>query len=285
VGASSASSAELPSGAAAEPQLAGLARFHCSVSPRLTGTLLCALALCLALPSVAFAARSPARVKVVDCDVANTPAQSVASFEGRMREVPGTARMSMRFTLLERFGTPRFEPVRVPELAIWRTSKAGVEVFSYTQRVRALERGGDYRMRVEFRWQDSRGRTIRSARRSSGLCGRPGPLPQLQIADVRARPGAAAGTMEYAVDVSNLGDLEAEEVPVLLVVDGAALDVREIDSLAPGETATVRFSGPRCTHRLRTEVDPEDDIHESREDDNRRDVRCFDPPPPDGLLG
>jgi hypothetical protein len=274
-----------PSGAAADnPQLAGLGGFQVSVSPRLTGTLLCALALCLALPAAAPAAKSPARVKLVDCEVSASPSQSVASFEGRMRAVAGTARMSMRFTLLERFGTPGFEPVKVPDLATWRTSKAGVEVFSYTQRVRALERGGDYRMRVEFRWQDARGRTIRSMRRSSALCGRPGPLPQLQISDVRARPGATSGTAEYAVDVSNLGDLEAEDVPVLLVVDGAALDVREIDSLRAGETATVRFSGPPCVHRLRAEVDPEDEINESNEDDNRRIVRCSEPDPA-GLLG
>jgi hypothetical protein len=223
-------------------------------------------------------------VKLLGCDVSSIPTQSVASFEARMREVAGTARMSMRFTLLERFGTTGFEPVRVPDLATWRTSKPGVEVFSYTQRVRALERGGDYRMRVGFRWQDARGRTIRSARRSSPLCGRPGPLPQLQIADVRVRPGASAGTAEYAVDVSNLGDLEAEDVPVLLVVDGAALDVREIDLLEAGETATVRFSGPPCAGRLRAEVDPEEEIHESNEDDNRRVARCSGPQPP-GLFG
>jgi hypothetical protein len=254
------------------------------VSPRLTGTLLCALALCLALPAAAPAAKAPARVKLLDCDVSSVPAHSVASFEGRMRDVAGTARMSMRFTLLERFGTLRFEPVRVPDLATWRTSKPGVEVFSYTQRVRALERGGDYRMRVEFRWQDARGRTIRSTRRSSPLCGRPGPLPQLQIADVRVRPGTTAGTAEYSVDVSNRGDLEAEDVPVLLVVDGAALDVREVDLLEAGETATLRFSGPPCVHRLRAEVDPEDEVHESNEDDNRRVARCSQPGP-GGLLG
>jgi hypothetical protein len=223
-------------------------------------------------------------VKLVDCDVSSSPSQSVASFEGRMRTLAGSARMSMRFTLLERFGTAGFEPVRIPDLATWRTSKAGVGVFSYTQRVRALERGGDYRMRVEFRWQDARGRNVRSVRRSSGLCGRPGPLPQLRIADVRVRPGATTGTAEYAVDVANLGDLEAEHVPVLLVVDGAALDVREIASLGAGETATVRFSGPPCTHRLRAEVDPEDEIHESNEDDNRRTGRCPEPDPA-GLLG
>jgi hypothetical protein len=227
---------------------------------------------------------SSARVKLVDCQISAEPSQSLAGFEGRMRALPGAARMSMRFTLLERFGSTRFEPVKVPELAVWRMSQAGVKRFSYTQRVLALERGGVYRMRVAFRWQDARGRTIQTARRRSGPCGRPGPLPQLQIAAVRARQGATAGTAEYAVDVSNLGDLDAENVPVLLVVDGAALDVREIQSLEAGETATVRFSGPPCTHELRAEVDPEDAIHESNEDDNRRVSRCPEPSL-DGLVG
>jgi hypothetical protein len=245
----------------------------------------CALALCLALPAAASARVSPARVKLVDCEVSETPSQSVASFEGRMRALPGTARMSMRFTLLERFGTPGFEPVRVPELTTWRHSKPGVGVFSYTQRLRALERGGQYRMRVDFRWQDGRrGRTLVTMRRRSGVCGRSGPLPQLLIAGLRTRAGAASGTAEYSVDVSNAGDLAAEEVPVLLVVDGAALDVREIQSLEPGETATVRFSGPPCVQRLRAEVDPEGGIHESDESDNRRVVRCSELTP-EGLLG
>jgi hypothetical protein len=246
--------------------------------------LLCALALPFALPAAAPAKASPARVKLVDCDITDSPSQSVAAFEGRMRALPGSARMSMRFTLLERFGTPEFVPVKVPELATWRHSKPGVEVFSYTQRLKALERGGHYRMRVDFRWQDARGRTLESMRRRSGVCGRSGPLPQLQIGGVRARPGAAAGTAEYSVDVSNLGDLDAGEVPVLLVVDGAALDVREIQSLEPGETATVRFSGPPCVHRLRAEVDPENKIHESNEVDNRRVLRCSELTP-EGLLG
>jgi hypothetical protein len=254
------------------------------VIPVFKGTLVCALALCLALPAGASAKASPARVKLVGCDISETPAQSLGAFEGRMRALPGTARMSMRFTLLERFGTPGFEPVRVPELATWRHSRPGVEVFSYTQRLRALERGGEYRMRVDFRWQDARGRTLESTRRRSGVCGRSGPLPQLLIAAVRTRPGAAAGTAEYMVDVSNLGDLDAAKVPVLLVVDGAALDIQEIQSLEPGETATVRFSGPPCAHRVRAEVDPDGQIHESNETDNRRVVRCSELTP-EGLLG
>jgi hypothetical protein len=248
------------------------------VNPRTTGTLLCALALSLGLPASAPAAKPPpVGVKLVDCKVSAEPSQSLAGFEGRMRALPGADRMSMRFTLLERFGAPRFEAVKVPELDVWRTSKAGVRRFSYTQRVRALERGGEYRMRVQFRWHDERGRTIHSERRRSGPCGRPGPLAQLQVTAVRARLGATAGTAEYAVDVTNSGDLDAENVPVLLVVDGAALDVREIQSLEAGETATVRFSGPPCTHQLRAEVDPEDRIHESDEGDNRRVSPCPEP--------
>jgi hypothetical protein len=242
------------------------------VTLRSTGILLCAFALLLA-PGAASAAAN-AKVRVEACKIGDLLGESSVAFEGRMRERPGTERMWMRFTLQQRFGTPNFHSVEVPELEVWRKSKPGVGVFSYTQRVRALQPGGSYRARVEFRWYDEDGDLIASTRRHSGICGKPGPLPNLRIAGVRARPGSAEGTADYSVDVENAGDEIAENVDVTLTVDSVLVDLREASTIEPGETATLRFSGPPCSRRVKAEVDPEDGINESDETDNRRAFVC-----------
>ena len=190
-----------------------------------------------------------------------------------MRALPGANRMQMRFTLEERFGSERYEPLKVRELTEWRESELGVEAFTYTQRIRALQPGGLYRVRVDFRWL-MKGRVVEQARRRSPACGKPGPLPNLRIGDVRARFGSAPGTIEYDVDVLNTGSATAEDIPVAFAVDGATLDERSISELKPGETETVSFSGPPCGQRVRAEVDPDEEIHESNDDDNVRGVAC-----------
>ena len=253
-----------------------------SMTVRRTGTLACALALLAALPAGAAAAqgeqaagkRAPASVRVADCSISERESDSSASFEGRMRIVPGAVRMAMRFTLLERFGNERLHPVRVPELNAWRRSEPGVRVFAYTQRIRALDTGGTYRARVEFRWYGRDGRVIRSARKVTRPCREEGELANLRIADVRARPGLTPGTVSYAVVVENAGAVAAEGIDVRLRVDGATLDAGRIQTLGAGETDTVRFSGPDCRRRLRVDADPADSVHETNEYDNARIVVC-----------
>jgi hypothetical protein len=224
--------------------------------------------------SAATSAAATPRAKLAECRVAESAEDSFAVFEGRMRSAPGAIQLSMRFTLQQKFGGSDFETVKVPELAVWRKAQPGVRAFTYKQRVRGLEKGGEYRVRIHFRWTGAKGKVLRSAHRRSGACGRTGPLPNLRIAAIGARPGPAAATWDYNVDVINSGDLAAERVPVDFTVDGATLDRREISALAPGETATVRFSGPACARRVRSKVDPEEAIHESNEDDNRLSLRC-----------
>ena len=242
----------------------------CRVATALSLTALAAVAAAPAAGDVAPLVAPPATVKLVDC---SREARS-ATFHGRMKPVEGSERMWMRFTLQERFGTPNFHAIKVPELMTWRKSEPGVKLFSYTQRVRSLQPGGSYRMRVDFRWYDADGDLIEETRRHSSACGKPGPLPNLQIADVRARPGSAEGTVDYAVDVFNAGEILAEDVEVTLIVDGVLLDLREASELQPGEVATLRFSGPPCANRVKASADPDDGINESDETDNRRAYLC-----------
>ena len=59
-----------------------------------------------------------------------------------------------------------------------------------------------------------------------------------------------------------------------LFVDDGAADGTRVDSIKPGETVTVRVSGPVCTRHIKAVVDRLDTIHETTEDDNVLRSRC-----------
>jgi hypothetical protein len=181
--------------------------------------------------------------------------------------------MLMRFTLMERFGDEKLHPLTVPELKAWRSAKPGIRDFRYKQTVTALQGGGEYRVSVDFRWLDADGNLLRKSKRLSGACRQQGELANLTLGLPTALPGPE-GTGIYVVPVKNKGRAIARDVAVELFVDGAAANVGHIDSVAPGETRDVRFTGPACKQNLRIVVDPTDAVKEQLESDNTVRVRC-----------
>ena len=236
-------------------------------------TILAMLAFALVLAATAQASHKTPSTRVLECKSSDAGETRSASFLGRMRSIAGTDRMAMRFTLLERFGDEKRHPVDFPELRAWRFSKPGVRDFRFRQTVTALQGGGEYRMRVEFRWLDADGNLQRKAQRTSGACRQPGVLPNLRAGDPTASAGPE-GTAGYTVPVRNDGKLAAQDVAVELYVDGATTNVGHIESIAPGETREVRFTGPACKRGLRVVVDPADSIKERFEADNVTTTRC-----------
>jgi archaellum component FlaF (FlaF/FlaG flagellin family) len=234
---------------------------------------LAAAAALILMPAAVAEAAPSAVLKVRSCQVGDSAKQRQATFYGRMRAVNATARMMMRFTVVDRSadGTAL---VPAPQLAQWRRSRPRVKTFGYAQTVTGLQVGGAYAAIVEYRWIDANGKTIRTARRTSSECRQDGKLPNLTLTRVAARRGDASGTLVYSVDVTNLGSAEARAVVVDLFVDDAGADAARIDSVKPGETVTVRVSGPACTARLKAVVDRQDAIHETTEDDNVLRARC-----------
>jgi hypothetical protein len=227
----------------------------------------------LAVTAVAIArpagiAAAPAGVKKVDCRKGDSPQSRSATFEGRMQALPGTRRMWMRFTLLQRGAQGPFTPVQERDLKPWRKSRRGVGSFNYSQTVNNLRSGATYRMRVSFRWLGRGGKLIRTARRISGVCAQSGPLPNLEIQRVDAMAGADNRTVVYSAEVVNSGEGAAQKIGVTLAVDGAELDAGEVDSLGPGEARTVKFNGPPCRNRIVATVDPRSGVPEVRERDN-----------------
>jgi hypothetical protein len=235
-------------------------------------TALAAAAVLLMVPAAVASAMPTTFLKVRSCQVGASAKQRQATFYGRMHAVPGTNRMMMRFTVVDRAGDSPALPA--PQLAQWRRSRPGVQTFGYAQTVTGLQVGGAYAATVEYRWVDASGKIVKTLRRTSAECRQDGKLPNLAVTRIAARPGDAAGTLVYSVDVANRGAADARAVMVDLFVDDAGADAARVDLVRPGETVTVRVSGPVCTQRVRAVVDRQDAIHETTEDDNVLRSRC-----------
>lgn len=220
-------------------------------------------------PGATPAAAPKAWVKVVDC---SRSAHS-AVFYARMHRLPASRRMWMRYTLLERRGSAKFERVRAPGLGRWRRSRTGVRDFGYRQEVRNLSSSGVYRALVEYRWYDKRGELIRQVGRRSSPCKQFTALPNLRARIVAAKAAGASGVMRYSVRVSNNGPVEAAGVAVSLAVDGATVDTKAL-KLMPGEGRVVSFRGPACTSSVSAVADASGSLAESNEADNTHALAC-----------
>jgi hypothetical protein len=239
----------------------------------------CAVLLCLLLPAASAdaAGKQTTLLKVRSCKVGTTAKQRSATFYARMRAVKGTNQMAMRFTLIDRAGDGPPEVIDSDQLAQWRKSRQGVSRFGYAQSVAGLEAGGVYAVQVQFRWTDARGRVIRTVKRTSDSCRQEGELPDLSITRVAAREGESSGTELYSVEVTNNGKGAARFVGVDLFVDGAGADSATLDLVKPGQTVTVRFTGPVCKRAVRALADLSDTIRETNEDNNVFRSGCPDP--------
>lgn len=217
-------------------------------------------------------------VTLADCHPADDVTQRYASFAGRMKAVPGSARMAMHFTLLEHVDSSVFKPVSLPDLRTWRKSKPGARTWIYTQRVTALRDGGSYRMRAQFRWYDNNGAVLKTSTARSAVCRQPVPLPDLRVSSIVASPGATPDERKYSITVANDGFGEARDVDVALKVDGATVSTARVDLLPAQESTVVQVPGPVCGLMVRGIADPDSLIRETDERDNALTVPC----PPTG---
>ena len=239
----------------------------------LSGSVAGALA---ASPTATGAKAAQASVTLADCHPSDDVSQRYASFNGQMRAIPGTQRMLMRFTLLERIGgaLEPFKPVSLPDLKPWRRSKPGAHTFIYTQRVTALRDGGSYRMRVQFRWYGKNKDLLRTSIVRSHACRQPQPLPNLTITSITSAPAMVAGQRVYSITVANAGQGDASDVPVELKVDGATIGSSTIDLLPAQESSVVQIQGSQCAVTVRAVADPDRVIPETSDSDNALTVPC-----------
>jgi hypothetical protein len=229
------------------------------------------IAVLVALPATAFGMpRSDVPVstgpiaRVIACDV--TSVNRAATFYARVDTISGASKLQIRFQLLERLGHDSWTKLDVPALRQWHTSQPGVKRFGWKQTVDALRIGGAYKARVQYRWVSATGAVLESETRETPVCR--GPLPNLAVDGLAAKPGPTSDTTVYRVTVSNTGKTDADQVGVSLSVDKAILDTLTITHLAVGETRSVSFTGPSCRRAVRVKADPGNSIGETVEGDN-----------------
>lgn len=231
------------------------------------------LLVALGVSAPAASAELPVDVRVLSCSPWEPGRGGAVTYEARMRAVPKTARMALRFRLYEKTGDGDFRRVATDQ---WQVSRTGAAAFVWEHRVRGLRQGATYRAVVRYRWTNASGDVIQTARQRSAPCSQNGGLPNLRVAEIDVRSGEVEGTAAYRVRIVNRGDSAARRIGVLLRVDGEVVDEAVvIDALQPGESQTVTFSGPVCRERMRVVVDPKDLIAETREEDNTRAPTCL----------
>jgi hypothetical protein len=235
-----------------------------------------ALIITAALAAAALAAAAsaapppPANVKLVECSARDHE----AAFYGRIRRVPGTSRMAMRFTLLQKTSGDRAQVVKGPGLRRWHRSKPGVRVFAYRQGFRNLPENASHRVRVDFRWYADDGSVLTRAKRRSARCRQFVELPNLTTQLTGITATNVDGVVRYDALVTNTGKAAAGNVPVRLTVDANVVDTVTVSSLAPGEQRSLAIRGPECRKLVRLEADPQKSIAESTDADNASELTC-----------
>jgi hypothetical protein len=221
-----------------------------------------------ALPAVASAQQLRTSVRLVECSFE----QHQAAFRGSMHGIEGSARLAMRFTLLERTGSPGFKPLKAPGLGRWRRAQPGVVSFGYRQVVKALPENAVYKMRVDFRWLAADDSVLAQVQRNSPACRQSSALPNLRVEVLDAESTKVDGVVRYRVLVTNSGRAQVT-APVQLSVDDAVIDTASV-SLLPGEWRQIDFRGPTCRREVAAAADPDGTIVEGSESDNVDEIPC-----------
>ena len=214
-------------------------------------------------PAPATMGMAPGAVIVAACHPSDDVTTRFATFVGEMRALPGTTRMAMRFTLLQRLGTPDFTAVGLPELRPWRRSKKGASrLHLHAARHRAARRRHLPHARADALVRD-RPQADEGAHDALGRLQAARAAPNLRISSISTRRDRPAARTSYMVTVQNDGAGDAGPVVVGLRVDGGTLSTARVPTLAAGQAASVRLTGPACTATLRAIADPGNAIRET----------------------
>jgi hypothetical protein len=248
---------------------------------RRLATLAClAAAATAAGPAAARAAeqhRPPLKARLASCTTGAAAGARTATFTAGMPAVAGTARMWIRFDLLQRMpGEAEFAPVTLPAWGRWERSEPGRAGFIYTKTVNALRAPGAYRARVRFRWYDGNGRLLRRAQRLTKICRQPDPRPDLRAGALSRADGLGPGSATYLLTVQNAGHGAAGPFDVVLTTGGMPEPAVRVAGLDAGASRVVSVPGPACSAgaAVRFVLDAGAAVAESHEADDIVDRPC-----------
>jgi hypothetical protein len=236
-----------------------------------------------AMPSagapVAVTASARAAVKVVACTEGLDLAQRSVTFEGRMRPIPGTVTMALRFVLQAQTpGDPRWRHVTADGFDRWLSSAPGVRRYTYAKTVRSLLAPASYRTTVRFRWLDANGRLLDQDDAVSAVCAQDDLRPDLVPRRIDDQPPAAGPQRGYGVLVRNTGGSASGAFAVRVDVPGAPSATVTTAALGPGESRVVTVTAAACApgDTVNAVVDATALVDEADEDGNVLSVACPD---------
>jgi hypothetical protein len=142
-------------------------------------------AACLAPPALADpttgTVKEPASATLQQCITTGPQGERAATFAGEMQYLPGSAKMQMRFDVLERLPQETlFHTVVAPGLGVWRSADPGVKNYKHLELVTNLAAPASYRAAIRFRWLNAKGRLIRTLELRTPRCFQPA-LPKESV--------------------------------------------------------------------------------------------------------
>jgi hypothetical protein len=225
-------------------------------------------ALMAVLSPCAQAASPHARATVVSCD----REARQATFEGRVMSYRRAAKMQLRFTLQASTpDEPDWRRVDAAGFGLWITAPGGLAKYTYDKTVQDLLAPASYRVVLNFRWRDARGRLVRSERVVTPICKQPDSRADLVVRDVRAEAGG-----QYLAVIFNRGRVAAGAFSVDFLGDGAPLGTATVAGLAPQAVVTVVIAGPPCApgEQIEAVSDSLSQVDEADEENDSLGVSC-----------
>jgi hypothetical protein len=215
-----------------------------------------AIALAASTTASTAAAVPRAQLRNFACLHALDPVNRTVSVNAVMRPLPGTQKLTMQFSLLERAGgsTTLQTVVRAGDLGVWispKDAKLGQlpnDVWDLNKSVLNLDAPAAYRFRVSFRWIGAHGRVIGIAQRLSRTCYQRELRPDLLVRSitVSAVPNRPHKDLYTAV-IANQGATATGPFEVLFTPgDDSAAKTHPVESLGPHQSRLETFVGPLC---------------------------------------
>jgi hypothetical protein len=197
-----------------------------------------------------------AQLQSFDCQRALDPSGRAVSVNAVMRPLPGTQKLQMQFSLLERAGGSATVQtvVRAGDLGVWLSpgnptlGQRPGDVWKLNKSVLNLDAPATYRFRVAYRWIGVHGRVIGSATRLSAACRQRELRPDLLVRSISVSSVANHPLKElYTAVIANRGATGAGPFEVLFTPgDASAPKTHTVAYLGAHQARRVTFVGPLC---------------------------------------
>jgi hypothetical protein len=206
--------------------------------------------------STAAAAPPRAQLQNFDCQHALDPPSRAVSVNAVMRPLPGTEKLQMQFTLLERAGGSATlqTVVRAGDLGVWISPTNPTlgrrlgDVWELNKSVLNLDAPATYRFRVAYRWIGAHGHLLGSATRLSTVCRQRELRPDLLVKSVSVSSVAGQPLKDlYTAVIANRGATGAGPFEVLFTPgDDSAPKTHTVAFLGAYQARRETFVGPLC---------------------------------------